>query len=298
MMNMALQTTLRGHLVHNEPMGKHCSWRTGGAAEIYFEPADKQDLILFLTQTANDVPVTWIGLGSNLLVRDGGLKGIVISTLNKLNDLRLLDNGNVYAESGVTCAKLARFCQKHNLDGADFLAGIPGTVGGALAMNAGAFGFETWQFVKSVEIVNRLGHLESRESSEFKVSYRSVELAHSEWFSASVFCFPVKTDDEESNIKPLLAKRNASQPIGLPSCGSVFKNPQGDHAARLIEAAGLKGFCIGGACISTKHANFIINENNASATDIEALITEIQHQVKQKFNIELNTEVRIMGDKL
>ncbi|MCK4708945.1 MAG: FAD-binding protein, partial [Gammaproteobacteria bacterium] len=227
---MALTSTIRGRILNNEPMGKHCSWRTGGKAEVYFEPADKQDLVLFLSETTDDIPLTWIGLGSNLLVRDGGIKGIVISTLNKLNELTMIDNGRVYAESGVTCAKLARFCQKNNLDGADFLAGIPGTVGGALAMNAGAFGFETWQFVESVEILKRQGELKQRMASEFKVSYRSVNLPDNEWFSAAVFNFPKKVDSKESNIKPLLVKRNASQPIGLPSCGSVFKNPQNDHA--------------------------------------------------------------------
>ena len=295
---MASHSTIRGRVFNNEPMGKHCSWRTGGNAEVYFEPADKADLSLFLTQTAEDLPLTWIGLGSNLLVRDGGLKGVVIATLNKLNELTLLGNGTVYAESGVTCAKLARFCQKHHLDGADFLAGIPGTVGGALAMNAGAFGYETWQFVESVEMLQRHGELLNRQPSEFKVSYRSVSIIDNEWFSAAVFNFPKKNDSEVSNIKPLLAKRNASQPIGLPSCGSVFKNPQNDFAARLIEASGLKGYCIGGACVSEKHTNFIINENNATASDIETLIEKIQFEVKKQFDIELKTEVRIIGDRV
>lgn len=294
---MALKSTIRGCISHNEPMARHCSWRTGGSVEYYYEPADKQDLVLFLNQIAESIPLTWIGLGSNLLVRDGGLKGYVISTINRLNHLTLLNDGSVYAESGVTCAKLARFCQKNNLQGADFLAGIPGTVGGALAMNAGAFGFETWQFVESAEMLNRQGKLVNRQSTEFKVSYRNVQRDPNEWFSAAVFKFPQKQQDTVSDIKHLLAKRNASQPIGLPSCGSVFKNPAGDHAARLIEASGLKGYCIGGACVSTKHANFIINENAATASDIESLILKIQQQVKQKFDIDLTTEVRIVGDK-
>ncbi len=295
---MALQSMLRGQIKHNESMAKHCSWRAGGKAEIYFEPADKQDLIQFLLDADRSIAMTWIGLGSNLLVRDGGIKGYVISTLNKLNELTVLENGKLYVESGVTCARLARFCQQNNLDGADFLAGIPGTVGGALAMNAGAFGYETWQFVESVELINRQGVVIKKDSSEFKVSYRTVELTEGEWFSAAVLKFPLKKDNKGSKIKSLLAKRNASQPIGLPSCGSVFKNPAGDYAARLIEACDLKGYCIGGACVSEKHANFIINENNATASDIEALIIKIQQDVKIKFNVELNTEIRIIGDAL
>ncbi|MBC8210969.1 MAG: UDP-N-acetylmuramate dehydrogenase [Gammaproteobacteria bacterium] len=295
---MAIQHGIRGQLLSNEPMSKHCSWRTGGVAETYFMPADKQDLQTFLAQTSAELPVYWIGLGSNLLVRDGGLKGVVIGALNRLNKLQLLPQELVYAEAGVSCAKLTRFCQQHNLDGAEFLAGIPGTVGGALAMNAGAFGSETWQFVESVEMMDRQGNLFEREAASFAVSYRSVDLAKDEWFSAGVFSFPIKLNDKPSVIKPLLAKRNSSQPIGLPSCGSVFKNPEGDYAARLIEACGLKGFCIGGACVSEKHANFIINDDQASASDIEKLIGYIQREVSEKHHIQLQTEVRIIGEKL
>ncbi len=295
---MARASTPRGRMLHNEPMSRHCSWRAGGHADIYFEPADKQDLMGFLAQLDEHTAITWIGLGSNLLVRDGGIRGVVIGALNRLNQLYLQDDGTVYAESGVSCAKLARFCQQHQLSGADFLAGIPGTVGGALAMNAGAFGFETWQFVKSVEMINRHGQLALRDAADFEVSYRSVSLADDEWFSAGIFAFDKNHQLAESNIKSLLAKRNASQPIGQPSCGSVFKNPPGDHAARLIEQAGLKGLCIGGACVSEKHANFIINQKQASAQDIESLIETIQKKVKQQFSIELNTEVRIIGERL
>lgn len=302
-MNLAVNAQFHGQLLHNEPMSRHCSWRTGGKAELYFEPVDKQDLVAFLATLTNEVAVTWIGLGSNLLVRDGGLRGVVIAVLSHLKQLKLLDNGLVYAECGVTCARLARFCQQHNLADADFLAGIPGTVGGALAMNAGAFGHETWQFVDCVEMMNRHGELIKRKHNQFEVSYRSVvqnetDNTGNEWFAAGYFRFPEKTDQQPSNIKELLEKRNVTQPVGLPSCGSVFKNPRGDHSARLIEECGLKGLCIGGACVSDKHANFIINANQATAADIEDLIIEIQHRVKLKFNIELQTEVRIMGDRL
>ena len=294
---MAQASIIRGRILHDEPMSKHCSWRAGGCADTYFEPADKQDLMEFLAQTDAQTELTWIGLGSNLLVRDGGVRGVVIGALNRLNQLYVQDDGAVYAESGVSCAKLARFCQQHQLAGADFLAGIPGTVGGALAMNAGAFGSETWQFVRAVEMMDRHGVISMRSADQFEVGYRSVSMQADEWFSAAVFEFDKNTQQPASNIKSLLAKRNQSQPIGQPSCGSVFKNPPGDHAARLIEQAGLKGFCIGGACVSEKHANFIINANNASAQDIESLIETIRQKIKQQFFIELQTEVRIIGER-
>ena len=294
---MALQPGIRGELLANEPMARHCSWRAGGAAETYFIPADKDDLCLFLQHMPVQLPLYWVGLGSNLLVRDGGVKGVVIGALNRLNSLQFLGQGRVYAESGVTCAKLARFCQQKRLDGADFLAGIPGTVGGALAMNAGAFGSETWQFVESVEMVNRQGELTVREAASFDVGYRKVRLDNEEWFSAGVFRFPAKVGEQPSRIKPLLERRNSTQPIGMPSCGSVFKNPAGHYAAKLIEDCGLKGFCIGDACVSDKHANFIVNAGRANASDIEQLIEKVKHEVIKKYNIELQTEVRIIGEK-
>ena len=297
-MSMAAQQTSIGKLMQHESMSKHCSWRAGGTAESFYQPADKQDLSRFLATLDTDVAVTWIGLGSNLLVRDGGIKGVVIGSLSRLNELNILDDGSVYAECGVTCSRLARFCKQNSLYGAEFLAGIPGTVGGALAMNAGAFGSETWDFVKSVEMMNRNGDLIQRNENYFDVTYRSVKMNEGEWFSAGYFNFSDDANANQSNIKQLLQKRNDTQPIGLPSCGSVFKNPPGDYSARLIEACDLKGHCIGGACVSEKHANFIINQNNASAADIEDLIHHVREQVLQRFNIELKTEVRIIGQRL
>jgi UDP-N-acetylmuramate dehydrogenase len=296
-MAQAMSHNIRGRLLHNESMARHCSWRAGGTADIYYEPADKDDLSVFMQTIDEQQPVTWVGLGSNLLVRDGGLRGVAIVVLQKLNDLRLLSDGAVYAEAGVTCAKFARFCQQHDLSGADFLAGIPGTIGGALAMNAGAFGYETWQFVESLEMMNRQGELNDRQKHEFDVSYRSVKRAANEWFSAAVFSFPARDVEQQSRIRELLEKRNSSQPIGLPSCGSVFKNPEGDYAARLIEACGLKGSCIGEACVSEKHANFIINSGSARANDIEDLIEKVRAEVKKNFSVELQHEVRIIGER-
>lgn len=293
---MAVTPDFKGRLLQNEPMSRHCSWRAGGSADLYYEPVDLADLQLFMQTLSPETPVTWLGLGSNLLVRDGGLRGVVIAVLSRLKDLQQMNDSRVYAECGVTNASLARFSQKRGLADADFLAGIPGTVGGALAMNAGAFGFETWQFVESVNMLNRAGELIERKRDDFNVSYRTVNKQDDEWFVAAIFSFPHKTDRQGSRIKTLLEKRNASQPIGKPSCGSVFKNPPDDYSARLIEACGLKGYCIGGACVSDKHANFIINSDGASAHDIESLIHEVQRQVKQKFSIQLQPEVRIIGD--
>jgi len=296
-MNMAELRDFRGELRYHEPMSRHCSWRAGGCADVYFEPADRDDLAEYLASQDAATPITWLGLGSNLLVRDGGLRGVVISVLNRLNGLQLLDDGRVYAECGVTDARLARFCHKQQLADADFLAGIPGTVGGALAMNAGAFGFDTWRFVEAVDMMNRQGQIVQRARDEFEVGYRHVVMPEDEWFVAAYFCFPASDVSQVSNIKPLLARRNASQPIGLPSCGSVFRNPPGDYAARLIEGCGLKGFCIGGACVSDKHANFIINTGDATASEIETLMQQVRRRVQENYGVRLIEEVRILGDR-
>jgi len=296
-MNVVKAITYRGQLLVDEPMSKHTSWRVGGTADYYYLPADLADLQFYLASLESGTAVSWIGLGSNMLVRDGGIRGVVIAPLNALRRLELNDEGKIYAEAGVTCAKLAKFVKKHGLTGAEFFAGIPGTIGGALAMNAGAFGGETWPLVETVVMINRQGQLIERSASEFSVGYRSVSQFSGEWFAAAWFRFAVNTSEADPDIRHLLQKRNASQPIGLPSCGSVFKNPAGQHAARLIEAAGLKGYVLGNASVSTKHANFIISNTQTRAADIEALIGYIQKVVKQQFGVELETEVRILGEE-
>jgi len=294
---MAVQLLpLRGALKFNEPMASHTSWRIGGPAERYYEPADIDDLANFLAQQPVEESIVWVGLGSNLLVRDGGIKGTVIMTSGLLNGLSLSD-GVVRVEAGVSCAKVARFCARHHLVGAEFLAGIPGTMGGALAMNAGAFGGETWNQVVSVETINYQGQRFVRQPAEFDVSYRHVKGVAHEWFVAAHL--KLELGDAESaslRIRELLDKRNASQPIGQPSCGSVFRNPDGDYAARLIELSGLKGQCIGGACISEKHANFIVNTGGANAADMEALIDLIVDTVRRQHGVELCREVHIVGE--
>ena len=299
---MALQTnkSLRGEFRECEPMSRYTTWRVGGPADRFYRPADLQDLSDFLRQLPADEPVFWLGLGSNLLVRDGGIRGTVIAMQGALNKIDVLKDNVVRAEAGVTCAKVARFCSQQGLSGVEFLAGIPGTMGGALAMNAGAFGSETWDFVARVETLDRDGTLHLRTPGEFRIGYRSVQGPEREWFAAAYLqlqkLLPEQQEEIRQRMKALLEKRNTTQPIGLPSCGSVFRNPEGDYAARLIESAGLKGHCIGGACVSEKHANFIISNQAATAADIEALIEHITDTVLQVQGVRLEKECRIVGE--
>jgi UDP-N-acetylmuramate dehydrogenase len=296
-MNVADQMTYRGELRLNEELASYTSWRVGGPADRLYKPADLQDLCDYLGQIPVDEPLTWIGLGSNLLIRDGGVRGTVIVLQGKLSELQRLQGKRVRIEAGVSCAKAARFCAREGLVGLEFLAGIPGTIGGALAMNAGAFGGETWERIVAVETVDHQGVLHRRSPEEYEIDYRRVKGPQTEWFVAAEF--ELERGDAEAallRIKGLLEKRNATQPIGSPSCGSVFRNPEGDYSGRLIEAAGLKGFCIGGACVSEKHANFILNQDGARAADIEALILLVQEKVREQSGVSLIPEVRIIGE--
>jgi len=285
-------------IINNEPMSAHTSWRTGGVARQYVQAESLQALASFIATLPKDEDLLWMGLGSNTLVRDGGFDGTVIATQGVMTQLELVDETTVYVGVGVTDAKLARFCSRHGLVGAGFFAGIPGLIGGALAMNAGAFGGETWPLVIEVETLNRKGEITKRKASEFKYSYRHVEGPKDEWFvSATLRLNKQEENNNTIDVKQLLAKRAASQPIGVASCGSVFRNPKGFYAAQLIEECGLKGKRIGGAVISEKHANFIINDEKAMASDIESLIQLIQKTVKELKGVELQTEVKIVGNK-
>jgi UDP-N-acetylmuramate dehydrogenase len=289
--------SLRGTLRMHEPLAQHTSWRVGGPAQHFYAPADIDDLALYLKGLPADEPVYWIGLGSNLLVRDGGVRGSVVCVSGRLNGLSLLDDHTVRAEAGVASAKLARYCVQNGLGGAEFLAGIPGTVGGALAMNAGAFGGETWRIVAAVETIDRSGCLHTRTPDDYAIAYRSVRGPQHEWFVAGHFgLHPDTTGEGKTRIKALLAKRGATQPTQLPNAGSVFRNPPGEYAARLIEACGLKGECEGAACVSTLHANFIVNQGGATAAQIERLIARIQTRVRAQHGVQLEPEVRMTGD--
>jgi len=297
-MSAALNTTgLRGKLTAHEPMHKHTSWRVGGPADHFYRPADAQDLIQFIKQLPANEPLYWLGLGSNLLVRDGGIRGTVVATSGALKELGKVDETTVRAEAGVASAKVARFSAQENLTGAEFLAGIPGTIGGALAMNAGAFGGETWNIVREVETINRQGVVQRRQSRDYKISYRHVSGNENEWFLAAHFSLtPAAAAESKAKIKSLLAKRGATQPTQMPNAGSVFKNPPGDYSARLIESTGLKGTCEGRACVSDMHANFIVNTGGATAAEIEQLMLRIQSEVNQHTGVLLEPEVRIVGE--
>jgi len=315
---------LRGELRQREPMARHTTWRTGGPADRAYFPVDLPDLAAFLRSVPANEPVFVVGLGSNLLVRDRGVRGTVILTHWALRAIRVehmeKGHGDIYAEAGIASPKVARFAAMHGYRGAEFLAGIPGTVGGALAMNAGCFGGETWKIVERVVTIDRQGNLRERMPADYDIDYRHVRLKDEggsmkaeeadqghpsssivhpseEWFVAATFRLP-RGDTQSSRriIRGLLQKRLATQPLERPNAGSVFRNPPNEYAARLVEACGLKGREIGGAQISTKHANFIINSGGARAADIEQLIELVERSVKEKFGIALEREVRIVGE--
>lgn len=292
---------MRGTLTRNAPLARHTSWRAGGTADRAYVPADSDDLAAFVAQLPASEPLTVLGLGSNVLVRDGGIRGTVVLLHAALATLEMRD-GLLYAQAGVASPKVARFAAAEGLRDAEFLTGIPGTIGGALAMNAGCYGGETWRFVADVDVLTRDGHALTRAADAFEIGYRTVarhdHSAGNEIFLAARFRFPAgESAAARTRIKELLARRSASQPLNLPNAGSVFRNPQGDHAARLIEACALKGYAIGGARVSEKHANFIVNPSGeAKAADIESLIAHVRTTVRARTGINLEPEVRIIGE--
>ena len=289
----------QGTLLLNEPLAHYTTWRVGGPAAKLFKPANSDDLALFLRSHSNRFEsLLWLGLGSNSLIRDKGYSGTVILTQGCLKELTLVNEDTIKVEAGVSCASMARFSARNHLSGCEFLAGIPGTMGGALRMNAGCHGRETWDAVAEIQTINAKGELRVRHPKEFEVGYRHVAGLDEEWFVSATFKLtPGNKERSLQSIKELLAHRARTQPTNEYNCGSVFRNPPGDYAARLIESCGLKGARLGGARVSEKHANFIINhEGSASAADIEALINLVHTKVKEQKKIELVREVHIIGD--
>ena len=305
-----LAPTIRGELRSDEPMSRHVSWRAGGRAKQFFKPADLADLQAFLPTLPKDEPLLFVGLGSNLLVRDAGFDGTVVLTTPTLHGLHLDANEStiVCAGAGVASPHVAKFAAKNSLGSAEWLAGVPGTIGGALAMNAGCYGTETWDQVVDCTMIDRDGVLHTRTAADFEIGYRHVQTkippgppfikgGETEWFVSARFRFqPGEATTAQARIKELLAKRMASQPLDKPNAGSTFRNPPNDFAARLIESCGLKGYTIGGAQVSIKHANFIINTGAATAADIENMIVHMQATVKEKTGVELVREVKIVGN--
>jgi len=299
-MNPSLADFLKTHLPQYEndihesfSLQRLNTWRVGGSAECLFEPRSIQ-AITDVFKILPDVPITWLGLGSNVLLSDSGMPGLVIVTQGGLSQLSH-DGALFFAEAGVPCAKLARYAARQGFEKGEFFAGIPGTVGGALAMNAGAFGSETWLHVADVMCINRQGECIRRTPQDFQISYRKALGHPNEWFVSAQFRLQVgDTHVAQEKIRALLAQRKETQPTGEHTCGSVFKNPPGNYAGKLIEACGLKGYAIGDAVVSPKHANFIVNQGKARAEDIVQLIQYIQQTVYEQAGVRLEPEVKIM----
>ncbi|MBU2858550.1 UDP-N-acetylmuramate dehydrogenase [Acidithiobacillus ferrooxidans] len=285
-----------GRLRLGEPMHRHTSWRVGGPADRFYLPGTLEDLQAFLQHFAT-APITWLGLGSNVLVRDGGLRGTVICLANTLDAITLDASGLIHAGAGAGAVKIAHFAAKAGLAGAEFLAGIPGTLGGCLTMNAGANDGDTWSLVEWAEVLHPDGRVQRLSRSEFQVGYREVQGQGAACFiAAGLRLSPEDSDIVLQRLRAWQERRAATQPLEWPSCGSVFRNPPGDHAARLIEAAELKGLRYGDAEVSTQHANFIINRGAARAEEIEALVANVQQEVLNRFGIALQPEMRVIGE--
>ena len=296
-MGMKMLKKHKAQYLLNEPLSKHTSWKVGGPADIFFTPENRDNLSQFL-KSNHDKSITWLGNGTNVLVRDGGIRGAVISTKKSLNKIKKEADKTCRVEAGASCMDLALFAEKNQLGPAAFFSGIPGSVGGALTMNAGSFGYETWNFVESVEVIDQDGVIHQLEPKDFSFSYRVVNFPFPLWFLSCRMKFSDEQTTTKEELKILRNQRLKTQPLSEDTCGSVFKNPEKGHSGDLIERAGLKGYRIGGCSISTKHANFIVNEGNATSENIEDLIEHVQEIVSSQFDVELETEVRIIGEKL
>jgi UDP-N-acetylmuramate dehydrogenase len=289
-----IRKIFRGRILLNEPLNRFTTFRIGGAADYYVEPVDEQDVLNIINYVnRQDIPFYVIGNGSNILISDEGIRGVVIN-LEKAFSHLLHRDGKIISGSGVKIAKFADFVINNGYEGVEMLAGIPATLGGALVMNAGAYGGEISEYVESVKAV-RDNEVRILSKVECGFNYRSSALKNSVVLEAT-FIFP--KGDRDSLIrkrKELLLRRNMSQPVEIPNAGCIFKNPENEFAARLIEQCGLKGLSYGGAKVSEKHANFIVNYNNAKASDVVELIKIIRKTVRQKTGIELNLEVKFVG---
>jgi UDP-N-acetylmuramate dehydrogenase len=284
-----------GRMREDELMSRHTTLGVGGPARWFFRPADSDSLAAALAMTPADIAILPLGRGSNMLLPDTGFDGMVID----LSDLKNLnfEGCQVIAGAGARMSRFARQCADSGLSGAEFMATVPGDIGGGVVMNAGAFSQQVSDILVSIIIIHRNGEREKITAEDLCLAYRrSVIPAGSLVVEARFELTSDRPDDIRERIRSMRSRRSATQPLSQPNCGSVFKNPEGDYAARLIEAAGLKGFTIGGAQISERHANFIVNDGEASSADIMALIRYAQRTVKMEFDIQLEPEVRLVGE--
>ena len=280
----------------NEPLSKHTTYGIGGPAELMVFPENKTDLIQIIrTARKMNQPVSILGSGSNILISDNGIKGVVISLKNTLKLIEI-ENQKLYAECGSMLGRIVKQAVKHNLIGLENLNGVPGTLGGALVMNAGAWGGEISENLVQVELIDEDGKLRYLQKNEINFSYRQSSFNKKDILLSAEFLLK-KADKEiiNKNFVEAQTGRKSTQPLNKRSAGSLFKNPKGHSAGKLIDEAGLKGFSIGQAKISDKHANFFINEGNASSKDMLQLIKKAHQTVKEKFNINLELEVKLMG---
>lgn len=290
-----IRRTFRGRIALNEPLAGYTTFRIGGPADIYLEPVDKEDaLALIRYLRAENLPYVLMGNGSNILISDEGVYGAVVNLESGFSYARVEPDGSITGGAGIRLAKFVDFCIRNGRGGAEMLAGIPGTLGGAVIMNAGAYGGEISDHMRWVELIrgDRLIRV-SRDQGGF--AYRTSALVGDVILQAA-FNFPDGVPEEMKKIRrQTMTKRNTSQPVQWPNAGSIFKNPPGDHAARLIQECGLKGSRCGGAEISELHANFIVNRGDATATDVLSLIRVARQAVREKFNVELELEIKLVG---
>ncbi|MEL0102523.1 MAG: UDP-N-acetylmuramate dehydrogenase [Gammaproteobacteria bacterium] len=290
-----IKKKIKGSLKEDVSLKAYNTWKIGGNAEYFFEPKNLEDLKTFLKNTTG-YDITFLGNGSNVLIRDGGIKGFVVCLKNSLNNYYKVSDNEFIFEAGLSCMKIAQITSINNSTGLEFLCGIPGSLGGALRMNAGCYGGNIWENLKTVTLIDKSGNEIKKYKEDFNINYRNVELDDNLFFINASFSLKKNELNNSSEIiKDYLKDRRSKQPTSLPSCGSVFKNPENSHAANLIESVGLKEYKIGGAYVSKKHANFIISDKTTKSKDIEDLIGYIQTEVYKKKKVFLETEVKFIG---
>ena len=293
-----LNPKVRGEITYDAPLAKYTWFRTGGCADVLFVPADEQDLCDFLKQLPIDVPVLPLGVGSNMLIRDGGVDGVVIRMGKKFSKI-IVQNNVIMAGAGAPDISVARAALKAGITGFEFLRGVPGTIGGALKMNAGAYGLEIKDIFKSATVIDRGGKIRELKSDEMGFSYRHTDVPDEYIFLKAVFKGSYGNAEEiKRRMDEIGDAREESQPLRTRTGGSTFKNPDGLSAWKLVDGAGCRGLKIGGARVSEKHCNFLINEGEATAKDIEELGEEVRRRVMNNSGVKLNWEIKRIGRRI